>query len=272
MLVRSNSQPKTIRRGASRKQSDARSRVKIPWAALRKVSVALLVAASLGLCWIYGSDVVASVVNRPIAKVGIEGDFRFIEKNNIADIVAGHINQEFVQLDLQEIKAQLELQPWIDTVSLTRRWPDRLFVRIDEQQPIARWGSKGFINQRGELIYVPVNDYLKTLPLLSADDSMAEQMMQSYLALNKLLRPKMLEVTALTCDGKRSWSLVLSNGIEVKLGRDEMFLKLQRVLAVYEHYLKQRVDEVATIDARYEQGVAVAWKQPGENTIAKKNT
>ncbi len=248
------------RRGASRKAPAARRGLRLPIGLLKRATVVVLLMSSLGLCWIYGAEVVTRVMSRPIAKVGIEGEFKFIEKNEVAEMLAAQINKEFVQLDLEEIKKQLESQPWISSVDLTRRWPDQLFVRVKEQQPIARWSNAGFINQRGELVRVPMTDYLLTLPQLSGADGMAEQMMQIYLAFNKMLRPKALEVASLICDDKQSWDLGLSNGVKVRLGHDELFLKMQHVLVVFERELKQRAQDVEVIDARYQQGVAVAWK------------
>lgn len=263
-----------VNRGASRKQERQRSSIRLPIGLIQRFVVVSLLAVSFSLCWVYGSDVVSRVMNRPIAKVSIEGEFKFIEKAEIAEIVSAHINREFVQLDLQEIKRNLELQPWVSTVILARRWPDQLYVKVEEQQPIARWGNKGFINQRGELVYVPITDYLKALPQLSAEDQMAEQMMQTYLALNKLLRPLSLEIASLACDEKRAWDMQLSNGLVVRLGRDELFAKVQRVLLVYKADISERLEEVVQVDARYHQGVAVAWKESiqAKNQQSKNNT
>ncbi len=250
------------RRGASRKAQATRRGLRLPFGLLKQLGVVALLMSSMGLCWVYGAEVVARIMNRPIAKVTIEGEFKFIEKAEVAEMLAARINKEFIQLNLEEIKQQLEAQPWISSVDLTRRWPDQLFVRVEEQQPIARWADIGFINQRGELVRVPMTDYLLTLPQVSGAEGMAEQMMQTYLALNKMLRPKALEVASLTSDEKKAWDLRLSNGIRVRLGHDELFAKLQRVLLVYEQELKQRAQDVDVIDARYQQGVAVAWKKP----------
>lgn len=259
-------------RGASRKQTRQRNSMRLPVGLIQRLLVVSMLAVSVALCWTYGSEVVSRVLSRPIAKVSIEGEFKFIEKAEIAEMLSGYINQEFVQLDLHGIKKNLELQPWISTVTLARRWPDQLYVRVEEQQPIARWGNKGFINQRGELVYVPMTDYLATLPQLSAEDGMAEQTMQTYLALNKLLRPLSLEIAALVCDEKRAWDMQLTNGLAVRLGRDELFAKVQRVLLVYKRDLSQRLQDVARVDARYHQGVAVAWKETAQTkTLQSKN-
>ena len=69
-----------------------------------------------------------------------------------------------------------------------------------------------------------------------------------------------LGFAGLSLEERGAWTLTLTNGIEVVLGRDQVEERFERFIAVYENRLAARVDEVSRIDARYSNGVAVQWK------------
>ena len=65
----------------------------------------------------------------------------------------------------------------------------------------------------------------------------------------------------LRSDPVHSVELVLSNGLRLVVGRDQIMKKMQRFLAVYRSDLQEKVDSVASIDLRYSNGVAVEWRE-----------
>jgi cell division protein FtsQ len=74
----------------------------------------------------------------------------------------------------------------------------------------------------------------------------------------------------LSLEQRGAWTLTLSNGIEVELGRDQVTQRFDRFVTVYQERLASRANEVKGVDARYSNGVAVKWK-PGA-TASGKNT
>jgi cell division protein FtsQ len=49
-------------------------------------------------------------------------------------------------------------------------------------------------------------------------------------------------------------------GIELVLGREQVGEKIKRLALVWESGLSQQVKQIKTIDLRYPNGLAVAWK------------
>lgn len=235
---------------------------------LRRLLGLLLILGALALALYFVAEPVAELIDRPLASVMVEGDFRYISKERAMELISAEINEDFLQLDLMRMKTALESEPWIEHAALARRWPDALEVRITEQQPIARWGTEGFLNQRGELVRVGNIDALEDLPLLQGNAADAGKIMQQYQDLSQLLRSRGLEVIELKCDNKKSWRLMLKGNVEVAIGRDQVMEKMRRFIMVYDQHLNEVWQDVIAIDVRYTNGVAVQWSADSE---AKKN-
>ena len=234
----------------------------------RRLVGLVLIVGALGLALYFVAEPVAELVDRPLASVMVEGDFQYISKERAMALIRAEINEDFLQLDLMRMKTALESEPWVEHAALARRWPDALEVRITEEQPIARWGTDGFLNQRGELVQVDNIDALAALPLLQGSAADASKIMQQYQDLSQLLRSRGLDVIELKCDSKKSWRLMLKGDVEVAIGRDQVMEKMRRFMTVYDQHLSEVWQDVTAIDVRYTNGVAVQWSPDSE---AKKN-
>src|SRR3546814_15496602 len=50
-------------------------------------------------------------------------------------------------VDLQQIRERLLAQPWVADVSVSRRLPDTLAIRVVEREPMALWQNQGEIGR-----------------------------------------------------------------------------------------------------------------------------
>lgn len=210
----------------------------------------------------YGTDPLRELLERPLTRVAVEGEFVFVSKTRTSELISAEINDDFLQLDLMRLKQVLEQDPWVERASIGRRWPDTLVVRIVEQKPIARWGDVGFMNQRGEIVTVAeAASQLAHLPLLQGEVSDASLILRQYQDLVRLLRTRGLDVIALKSDAKKSWRMTLAGEVELVIGRDQVMEKIGRFIRVYDRHLKDRWIEVKRVDLRYTNGVAVEWQE-----------
>ena len=85
-------------------------------------------------------------------------------------------------------------------------------------------------------------------------------MMKSYQMLAQLLLPTGLKLAELQRDNLGVWRVSTVRGIELVLGRDQLGDKLKRLALAWESGLKNELQNIATIDLRYPNGLAVAWK------------
>lgn len=252
-------------RGASRIAPPPQKRQwqppRINWKLLRRVVFAMLSVVGLGLA-LQGWQTLQPQVNRPIGQVVVESKLGEVEPQNRLDLqqlLEGFGGMGFLSVDLLGIQQALEQLPWVDQARVSRIWPDQLKLEIVEQQPIARWGRQQWLNSRGQIFGGAVRETDESMPHLQGPDGSEEQVMQQYWSLTRTLRPMGFSIAGLEMTARGSWFVMTREGLELLLGRDEIMDKMRRFATIYEHELKEQINQIARIDLRYANGLAVAW-------------
>jgi cell division protein FtsQ len=228
------------------------------YALLGRLVVALLgmgvtVLAGLGLV-----DAYQEVNTRRIATVQIEGELNFISESELKQVVGGFVTSSLMAVDLALLKQELETLPWISTVDVRREWPDQLVIRVDEEQAIARWGDQQLLNQQGQVFSPQTLVGQMQLPQLTGPKASEQAVMRQYLQFNQLLYPLGVRIRDLALNDRGAWTLTLTNGVVVRLGRDAVLERLRRLVAFLESEHSQQLMGMASIDLRYRNGLAVA--------------
>lgn len=202
--------------------------------------------------------------DRPVKEVAIEGEFALIEREKIAELLADNIHTGFWKIDIQALQLVLESDPWIASVAIRRRWPDKLVIEVQEQTPIARWGERGFVNNRAELILVSnVAGKLDHLPMLEAEDRALGKLMQNYQTIAELMGSRNLRLAHIRLDARGSWRVTLWDGVKVFFGRHRLQERMRLFAKVYDLRLADHWSDVASVDVRYNNGAAVGWRSKG---------
>jgi len=247
------------RRGANRKtQQSADNRAGVLTSAFSSLSTVLLLAV-LALV-IYGAGLLYKQIDKPLTNVMIGGNFTFLETAELSELVVKEIDGGFLSTDLSRLGDVLREHPWVDEVSVRREWPSILKVEVIEEVPIARWGEKGFLNRLGEELLIENNSHLGALPVLRADFGSSRDMMENYQLMAELLIPTGLKIAELKRDSLGVWFIDTATGVRLVSGRDQVSEKIRRFTTVWAAGLSQQLKHIKTIDLRYPNGLAVAWK------------
>lgn len=228
------------------------------------LSLILVAVASYGVIqipWHVGYEYIASLKNRPIQHVSVEGEFFYISKNDIQKILSEKLINDFVDLKIKDLQAEIKDNPWIESVSVRRVWPNSLVVKVKEQQPIALWGDEGFINRFGELIISDNLLKISHFPKLFGERESSNLIVKQYLELTKMLVVHELSITELTIDSARSMRIKIDDSFDVLVGKNHFVDKIDSFLLVYSEQLKANKNEILTVDLRYSHGVAVSWRK-----------
>jgi cell division protein FtsQ len=245
--------------GAARRQESSLSwRERLRWLA-QGLSVLCLLVVLVGVLW--GGEQLFRKLDVPISVIAIKGEFSHVNQEEIQRLVEPLINGGILSLNLAEIRSQLELQPWVETVTVSRQWPGGLVISVVEEVPIARWGEQGFLNSRGEMLMIADNSKLGHLPLLQGEEHTERSIMKAYREIAQLLQPVNLKINGLKRDSRGAWWLHLSNGLELVVGRDHVMEKMRRFLLVWMSELKEKVGQIERVDIRYDNGIAVRWNE-----------
>ena len=242
------------RRGANFNEQQPRLSDGIAEKFLRLLMVTVFVAA------IFGADFIYKQIDTPLSKIMVGGNFNHLEEQELAELVNIEIDGGFLSMNLNQLRQELQSHPWIHQVSVRREWPSTLKVEVIEEVPIARWGKKGFLNRLGDQLSLPENSNLKSLPVLEADFGSSQDMIAQYLLLAELLAPTDLRLTELQRDAVGAWQIKTASGVRIVLGRDQIIEKIRRLIVVWGSGLDVQLNNIATIDLRYPNGLAVSWR------------
>jgi len=186
----------------------------------------------------------------------------------IRDELAG----TFFTMNLDRARAALAKVPWVRRASLSRQWPQRLEVTIEEHEPFARWNSDALVNANGEIFSA---DYDGDLPQLEGADARATEITARFSEWAAALHPLSLALQEIHVSPRGGWRLRVigpSGPLDVELGRDEPGERLSRFVGVYARTIQAlaragtRVDRV---DLRYRNGFAARVPGFHERTAKK---
>lgn len=206
----------------------------------------------------------------PIARVGVSGDLKYVNREQISGLVAPHLSAGFVSVDLEDIRSVLQGLPWVSRVVLKRQWPDGLDIQVHEHRAIARWQQSSFVNHSGEVFTPETRIEIADLPQLSGPDSTQQQVMANYRKVTRLLDQAGLKLLSLEIDNRGSWRCLIDGNRELVFGRVDVVKRLQKFLLLYATFSEQERQQLARIDLRYTNGLSVAWQSASKVSVASR--
>ncbi len=226
----------------------------IPWASIGSVAGVLAMASVLvaGGRW---------VLNRPVERVVINGEFERVSADRLEAVLRKAMGKGFLGANLEAIQEQVMAQPWVATARVSRQWPNTLDVTVTEEEPAARWGADGLLNPQGRLFVRHTTHIPAELPRLSGPEGSEAEVAARFIAIQERLVERGLRLAALELDGRGAWSLVLSNGVGVRLGSQDVEARLTRFFDALDTVVAPVAADVQFVDMRYTNGFSIGWKQ-----------
>jgi len=213
--------------------------------------------AAGGVAWVYMGMVTQD--RWPVRWLEINGAFERVSAEQIRASLAPVTSGSFFTVDLGAIRSAAFRQPWVANVTVQKNWPDTIRVDIEEFTPVAHWTGDRLISDGGRAFEVPSAAEIQGLPWLSGPDGQLDTVFATWRQFNNELLPAGLEIEAIRLDPRGAWSLELSNGTEVRLGREDALPRLHRLVNSWPGLLKDRDLPPVLVDLRYSNGFAVRW-------------
>ena len=218
------------------------------WVVQSMFVVSLLVGAGFGLQQVRWGWAVE--------QVEIEGEFRYWHAKELAKQLLWVKEQNFFSLDVRQVKQDLEQLALIKSVQVKKVWPDTLLVKFKEDIPVAVWNSEALLNPIGEELLLPSSFDQSKLPKLSGPEQMTEQVMRQFQRFQSRLSSVGAVMVSLNMNAVGSWKIELENGWTIRLGRQQLEQRVERLIELLK-ILPQ--EKVAVVDLRYGKGAAIKW-------------
>lgn len=216
----------------------------------------LVVGTVLG---IYTFPYIKEHINQPVARVLVEGDLKYLERREVMEQVPVFQGDRWLDVDLNQVRSEVEAMPWIYSAQVSRRWPHTLHIRLEEQKPIAIWNQQQLLNQYGQ-VFERDEKVIKDLPVLLGIEGSERNVMERFLEFSRLLAPLHLRPVRLELDAQQAWNVTLDNSTVIKVGNGHALERMQRFVFLYQQELAKSPRPVAVVDLRYGSGAAVRWQ------------
>ena len=193
----------------------------------------------------------------PVRWIDISAPEQRVSAEQIRARLRDDLQRGFFSLDLRRMVQQLESLSWVASARVQRSWPDMIKVSIREHRPVAYWNDQQLISDYGVVFASDADSTIRALPRLQGPPARRDEVMQQWLQWRDRLLSIGLRITALQLSERGSWSLQLNNGTSIALGREQLNLRMQRLLAVWPQ-LAPGNNHPRQIDLRYSNGLAIS--------------
>ena len=201
-----------------------------------------------------------------LTRLTVSGRLQHVDPAVVRSAVLPAVGKGFFNTRVDAVSAAVKQIPWVAQADVRREWPHTLHVEIVEEVPVARWSTDGLMDAQGRVFTRMDTKAYAALPLLSGRDADAQDVLGEYDTLSNLVVPRGLAIAELSVDARGAATVLLNDGIEVRLGREDAAARLARFTAMALPALNARLAAVAYVDMRYTNGFAVGWKAAGEHT------
>lgn len=205
----------------------------------------------------------------PVKYVEVEAEFDHVSAEQIRGAAATRLGAGFFAIKLDDVRAAVAALPWVERVEVRKRWPDTVVLRVSEQRPVARWGAQRLVSAGGDLFSAPGSDTIQGLPQLDGPDDSLTEVVDFYTACQRAMSGSGLTLSGATLSARGSWKLVLVDGAQLMIGREDADTRLQRFLAVYPRLASGHRGTFERADLRYTNGFAIQWPAAVTNAPEK---
>ncbi len=195
------------------------------------------------LC-VFGSRLAQDPDRFPVTNVDILGTVDYEDRDALIGVVKKYTGAGFYSLDIDSVRRAVDDLPWVAHARVSRVWPSRIEVHVEEHEPTARWNDDSLISKRLELFtppqlllnnprYTEWNEVFSTLPLVSGSPGRHTVLLDTFRDYDARLARFNVSIDVLREDKRGSQTLELSDQVTVKLGYENRDLRLSRFLDVF---------------------------------------
>ena len=179
------------------------------------------------------ADIVARRFGFSINTVTISGVRELAEQDLLTAAGIGPRNS-LLFLDPARIREQLKLLPIVKDAAVTKLYPDRLVIEIEERQPFALWQIEGetrLVAEDGVALGFMQDRRFIALPLVAGAG--ANERLSEYMALLETAGDLRQHIVAGVRIATRRWTLKTTDGIDILLPERDPIAAMARLAGLH---------------------------------------
>jgi cell division protein FtsQ len=203
-----------------------------------------------------------------IDRITIKGNTTHITHEQLSYIAKNRLRGTFFTLDINSLQREFMQIPWVQSVTVTRDFPDAITVNVNEFDAIARLGDEGLVSINGR-IFSGADDST-SLPVFNGTAKQVPRFLDDYQVLKPFLRTKNVSLTRLDISGSGITKIFFSNNLQVVICKVDIAADLD-VLSKYWDKFYQLNPSLVYINMCYKNAVAINSPKFIPGTDAKAN-
>lgn len=189
---------------------------------------------------------------------------RYVNRSTVKGTALSRIRGNFFTVNLDVVRTAFEAVPWVRKATVRREWPNKLIVTVEEHVPLGTWGEDGrLVSVKGDVFTANLAEAEEDgeLPELAGPFGSEKEVVARFRDLHEWFAPVKLAPVSLSLSGRYAWTVALSNGMTVELGREQsretLKARVDRLAGIYPQLVARLQDRIENIDMRYPNGLAL---------------
>ena len=197
---------------------------------------------------IFNSDKVSEVI--------LVGNLQYSNENLLSKKINNFIGKNIYDINLRELKKDIETDFWVESAQITIEKPETLIVSIIEFEPIYIWNKTTYVNKEGKQIKRN-NTFIKNLLKLNSKTSQSDDMYKLYIEAQNILSQININITEIGHD--LNTLDIITTRYRFFVNFDDFERKLREFVGIYDQFLSKskKIQGIKNIDLRYPTGFAV---------------
>lgn len=222
---------------------------------MRDVAAIIVLAAAAAACIRQG----VSADRNATKRLYVQGFAAHVSDRELARIARPYLMQPFFEIDTAALTRRLNGLPWLHNVTVTRRWPNGVLIRLHEYRPVARWNDAALLAANGDLFRPQEEIALSQLPVLTGPRGHANAVYDLYQRLAAIVGNGGWGLAGLEQNDNGAWRATLANGLQLRLGEHDVVVRVHRFTRFADASIRVRksIAHGAYVDLRYADGFAV---------------
>jgi cell division protein FtsQ len=240
-----------------------RKNIALPWyKSSRCLQVVFFILCSLSvLLLIFIGNTMLHLDYFKLRTVHVQGTAPEVDRALFDKVLRDNLHGNFFSVSLGPLHRSLVRVPWVDVIAIKREWPNALQVTVTQKQVLARWGDDAFVTKDGSVIAqssaLASKDFI---PSLLGPEGSINKVYITYEHLDEKLKILDLQMSKLQLTASGQWRAVLTNGLVLQLGANDIGRRLSSFVQLYPQLAQENKGNISLVDLRYPNGFAVRWK------------
>lgn len=214
-----------------------------------------ILGALVAVTWLLMQE--DSPLFKPIQQYELVSDIQHVKPAEIDAVMQRYLGRSFWDVELETIQSELTRLDWVSSASVKRSWPAQLYVSIQEQKPVARWGQAGLVNQAG-LVFYPNNlAGFNNLVVLEGQLADSAKILVRLSKFQTALKSIKFTISALSLQLDGIWKISLLDGSKIKLDKTDDNARLDQFVRAYPKLSMALRKSPQVYDLRYSNGFIV---------------